>query len=194
MSPSNHFVASWLVGALTTNNSRDRKLVTLAGLLPDLDGLGIIVDMISEKLPGRHFELYQRYHHYVSHGWPGALVICGALTLFAKDRWRTFGWCLVTFHLHLLCDFVGSRGETAQDLWPIAYGEPLFRNPVFVWTSQWPLDGWQNMVFFSVVLFLSLLVARKKGVSFLEFFGRAVDSRFVKWLRVGTRYHVDETV
>ncbi|MEI6197851.1 MAG: H-X9-DG-CTERM domain-containing protein [Verrucomicrobiota bacterium] len=40
MSPFAHLIGSWLVASVTTNNPRDRKLVTLAGVLPDVDGLG----------------------------------------------------------------------------------------------------------------------------------------------------------
>ena len=35
MSPFTHFVGSWLIASATTDNPRDRKLVTLAGILPD---------------------------------------------------------------------------------------------------------------------------------------------------------------
>jgi hypothetical protein len=47
MSPITHLLASWIVAAKTTDNLRDRRLVTLAGVAPDLDGLGIIVRFIS---------------------------------------------------------------------------------------------------------------------------------------------------
>jgi hypothetical protein len=46
MSPFAHFVGSWLIASATTNNPRDRKLVTLAGALPDADGLGVIPDVV----------------------------------------------------------------------------------------------------------------------------------------------------
>jgi hypothetical protein len=38
MSPLTHLLASWIVAAKTTDNPRDRRLVTLAGVAPDLDG------------------------------------------------------------------------------------------------------------------------------------------------------------
>ena len=45
MSPETHLLASWIIAAKTTDNPRDCRLVTLAGILPDLDGLGLIVDL-----------------------------------------------------------------------------------------------------------------------------------------------------
>ena len=45
MSPITHLLASWIVAAKTTDNLRDRRLVTLAGVLPDLDGLEVSLEM-----------------------------------------------------------------------------------------------------------------------------------------------------
>ncbi len=41
MNPEVHLFASWVIGAKTTDNPRDCRLVALAGILPDLDGLGL---------------------------------------------------------------------------------------------------------------------------------------------------------
>jgi len=38
MSPETHLLASWIVAAKTTDNPRDCRLVTLAGILPNGDG------------------------------------------------------------------------------------------------------------------------------------------------------------
>lgn len=183
MSPSNHFLASWLVASVTTENPRDRKLVTLAGVLPDADGLGLLVDLVGEASGHGGFNFYQKYHHYLLHGWPGAILVSGLLAFFGRQKFRVFLFSLLTFHLHLLCDLVGSRGPDAQDLWPIPYGEPLFRHPVWVWSGQWRLDGWQNQVCFLALFVCALWLSARKSFSFLEFFGRRVDSTFVNLLR-----------
>jgi hypothetical protein len=47
MNPETHLLASWVIAAKTTNNQRDCRLVTLAGILPDVDGLGVIVDLVA---------------------------------------------------------------------------------------------------------------------------------------------------
>ena len=52
VSSMTHLLASWLVAVKTTNNPRDCRLATLAGLLPDADGLGLVVDVANE-LVGR---------------------------------------------------------------------------------------------------------------------------------------------
>jgi len=185
MSPLTHLVGSWLVAVATTNNPRDRKLVTVAGVLPDADGLGIVGDLVGSWISGKEctFYYYQQYHHILLHGWPGAVLVSTLLTIFAKERWRVLLLCLLTFHLHLLCDLVGSRGPTIGDLWPICYSEPIFRHPIWFWKHQWKLDGWQNQLIFVALLIASLWVAVRKGYSFVEVISSRMDSVFVQVLR-----------
>jgi len=185
VSPITHFFGSWLVASATANNARDRTLITLAGVLPDLDGLGIVLDTLSSWVSGTEntYHYYQYYHHYLLHGWPGALAICIGLTLFARQHWRVLLMCLVTFHLHLLCDLLGSRGPTPSDLWPICYGEPMSHHPVWFWKYQWQLDGWQNRVI-TLTLFAAVFWrAERIGHSCVEVFSRRADRVFVETLR-----------
>ncbi len=185
MSPGAHFIGSWLIGSVATKTPRDRKLITLAGILPDIDGLGMAVDVAKGIFSGEPttYHYYHKFHHILCHGWPAALVICGLLTCFATNRWRTLGFCLLTFHLHLLCDLLGSRGPSPADLWPICYGEPLFRQPVWFWKSQWRLDGWQNLTIFVIIFLGSLWRAVRLGNSFVEVFSRKADEVFVRVLQ-----------
>lgn len=187
MSPLTHLLGSWLVAAATTNNPRDRKRVTWAGVLPDADGLGLIPDVVGAWISGGEitYHYYHAHHHLLLHGWPGAIFIAGLLTLGARQKWRTLLLCLLTFHLHLLCDLLGSRGPTIADLWPICYAEPLFRHPIWFWKHQWKLDGWQNQLIFMAVFAGALWVATRKGVSFVELINSRLDQTFVgvlqKW-------------
>ncbi|HEX7652917.1 MAG TPA: metal-dependent hydrolase, partial [Verrucomicrobiae bacterium] len=134
-----HFLGSWLVAVTVSKDPRDRALITWAGVLPDADGLGVVADVIKSVATGQEckFEYYQHYHHLLLHGWPGALLMAGLLTLWARRKGVVFVWALVTFHLHLLCDYLGSRGPTVGDRWPICYSEPLFRHPIWFWKYQW---------------------------------------------------------
>jgi LexA-binding, inner membrane-associated putative hydrolase len=187
MSPITHLVGSWLVAVATTNNPRDRKLVTWAGVVPDADGLGVIPDVIGSWISGKActFYYYQTYHHLLMHGWPAAVVVSILFALYAQERRRVLFLCLLTFHLHLLCDLIGSRGPTPGDLWPICYSEPLFRHPIWFWKHQWRLDGWQNQIIFLVIFLASLWVATKRGFSFVEVISSKADKVFVgvlqKW-------------
>jgi hypothetical protein len=187
MSPETHLFASWIIGAKTTRNLRDSRLVALAGILPDADGLGLIVDVITQMRGGWQSTLYGQYHHYLLHGALGAVLIAGTLAYFARDRWRVLGLALVTFHLHLLCDFVGSRGPSKYDLWPIYYLGPFTHHHEWLWTGQWSLDAWQNRYLSAGLLLCCLWMSAERGDSFVGVFNRRLDAVFSgvlgKWRR-----------
>lgn len=193
MSPIAHFIGSWLLAACAADNPRDRRLVTLAGILPDGDALGLVADVVKHLATGQEldFVYYQKFHHVWLHGWPGALMITVSLACFAKQRWRVAAWGLTAFHLHLICDLLGSRGPSPADLWPICYGEPLFRHPIWFWKGQWRLDGWQNAVVFLTFFAFSLGLAVRRGYSFAEVFGQRADQAFTatvrKWWKAVSR-------
>ncbi len=180
MSPLTHLLASWIVAAKTTDSLRDRRLVTLAGVLPDLDGLGIVFDIASGMGNWRY---YQAYHHWLSHGLPAALLCSAALAAFGRRRWQVFGLALIVFHLHLLCDLAGSRGPGADDFWPIFYFGPFSQHPMWIWKYQWGLDSWPNRVITVVLFGWALWLAVKRGDSFVGVFNRRVDQVFVGVLR-----------
>jgi hypothetical protein len=178
MAPITHLLASWIVAAKTTDNLRDRALVTWAGVAPDIDGLGIIIDIAS----GRQY-YYPKYHHWLAHGLPAALLFSALLAIFGRRHWRVFLLCLVVYHLHLLCDLAGSRGPDPSDLWPIFYFGPISQNPMWIWKHQWPLDSWPNRVITVALLVWALWLAAKCGDSFVGVFSRRADKVFVEVLR-----------
>lgn len=147
--------------------------------------MGLAVDVAQSLASGQEmsFHYYAKYHHLWCHGWPAAIVFSMTLAYFARDRWRVALGCLVTFHLHLLCDLLGSRGPSLADLWPICYSEPLFRHPIWFWKGQWKLDGWQNQCVFLAVFTLSFWFAVRLGYSFAEVFSKRLDSIFVSVLK-----------
>lgn len=174
---------SWIAAAKTTSNPRDCRLVALAGILPDLDGLGLLVDVFSERLFHHQTYLYQNYHHYLLHGGFGALLIALGVACFARHRTRVVLLALAVFHLHLLCDLAGSRGPSPNDLWPVYYFGPFSHNPEWLWRSQWRLDGWFNR-YFTVALFLwALWLPISLGHSFVGVFSPRSDAVFVAVLR-----------
>ena len=183
MSPETHLLASWIIAAKTTNNPRDCRLVTLAGILPDLDGSGIVWDLGRELLGLPSTSLYATYHHWLLHGIFGGLAISGALAAFGREKWRVVALAFLVFHLHLLCDLVGSRGPEITDLWPIYYLGPFTRSGMVIWAGQWRLDSWINR-YITVALFLySIWLPLKLGHSVVGVFNRRADAIFVGVLR-----------
>jgi hypothetical protein len=190
MAPATHLLASWIIAAKTTDNPRDCRLVALAGVLPDLDGLGYVVDVFNSVVRNQRTEYYQQFHHLWLHGLLGAVATTAVLVCFARRRGRVAILALLAYHLHLLCDLIGSRGPDPTDLWPIFYLAPLTlhsswlrMHSVWSWKYQWPLFGWQNSVI-SIVLFVwAMAMAIKRGDSIIGVFNRRADAVFVGKLR-----------
>ena len=183
MSPETHLLASWIIAAKTTDNARDCRLVTLAGLLPDADGLGLIVDLACGLLGCKQTFLYERFHHYYLHGALGAVLIAGLMACFAQRRLRVALLALFVFHLHLLCDLAGSRGPSPQDLWPIFYLGPFDKDPMWLWRGQWPLDSWINRYLSGALFLYALWLPVKLGYSVVGVFSRRADQAVVAVLR-----------
>jgi hypothetical protein len=58
MSPATHLFASWLIAARNTTNRRDCRLVALAGILPDVDGLGLLIDFGARAMGNEQTAFY----------------------------------------------------------------------------------------------------------------------------------------
>ncbi len=166
MNPIVHAELSWL-GAQKLLDRRDRVLITLAGVLPDLDGLTL--------LGGE--ELYGKWHHVLTHGVFSALVICATLALMAKRKWAVFGLALAAFHLHLFCDLLGSGPG-----WPIYYRWPLSTEQV-AWSGQWDLASWQNTIIGLSATIAVLACALPFGRTAVELFSLKADAKVVATLR-----------
>jgi inner membrane protein len=187
MNPETHLLASWVIGAKLTDNPRDCRLVALAGILPDADGLGLLADGLTRALGWKKTFFYAQYHHYFLHGAFGGILIAALLVLFAQQKWRVALLALLVFHLPLVCDLVGSRGPDPVDLWPLFYLGPFTHDPMWIWNGQWPLDFWINRWLSVALLGWSFWIAVQCGYSFVGVFSRRLDRIFVgvlkKWHR-----------
>jgi len=147
---------------------RDRILVAWAGVAPDLDGLTLLASV----------ESYARWHHTLTHGIAAAIGVSLIAAMLATERRRVFAFAFAAFHLHLLCDLLGSGRE-----WPIVYLYP-FSAYEFFSPIGWPLTGWQNMAITAAALVACGYTAVRFGRSFLEaFLPLRVDTVVVETLR-----------
>jgi len=187
VTPGAHALASWLAAHALRLPRRERRLVTLAGVLPDLDGLGLLMDL-ANAARHRTTTLYDDLHHVLGHNvFAGLLLVLGVLLLARRARaWAALG-ALATFHLHLLADLAGSRGPDGY-AWPLAYLWPARPGGALAWKGQWALDGWQNLAILAGLFLLAGLVAARRRRSFLEVVStrldracfRMVDRRFLR--------------
>jgi inner membrane protein len=177
MSPITHFLAGWMVANTAKLNARERMLVTLAGVAPDIDGMGVIWDLVSRS---GNFEFYQQYHHVFGHNVFFGLLVAVSGLLGVRKR-LVAALMFMSFHLHLLGDIVGARGQ-GNDFWAVPYFWPLSTRDYY-WSGQWPLNGWQNFVITGALLALTFYWAGKRGYSPLEMVSSRADQTVVQTLR-----------
>jgi len=183
MTPITHLLVGWTALEAAQRNDRDRALVVLAGLAPDLDGLGILFGLGDSGRGLAETSYFQDFHHVWGHGLPAALVISALVASLATSRARAALCAFIAVHLHFLCDILGSRGKDPEDIWGIAYFSPLADNPMFEWSGQWELIGWQNTLITAVLLAWMGVRAVRAGYTPLRLLSRKADEQVVTALR-----------
>lgn len=181
MSPVTHFLTGWVVANCAPSLSRkERALVTLAGVVPDVDGLGAIAELLTRNSP-HPLAWFSLYHHQL-HNLAFALMVAAVSFLLAKNRWLTGFLALLSFHLHLIEDLAGSRGPEGYQ-WPIPYLWPFSQAGQLTWGGQWALNAWPNFVITLCLLLATLYLAWSRGHSPLEMLSARADAAFVTTLR-----------
>src|SRR5438093_12628106 len=136
MSPITHFLMGWAVAnSVRSLTKRERAMVTLASVVPDLDGLGIIAERLTQNSP-HPLTWWSDYHHVLGHNLGFALLTAMAAAFASKRKWLTVALVLLSFHVHLFEDLVGARGPDG-DQWPIPYLRPFSNSCTRVWSGQW---------------------------------------------------------
>ncbi len=162
-----HLAISWLV-SYRLPEQRDRRLVTWAGVAPDLDALSLLGGAAA----------YSKYHHVLTHGFVAAVAMTAIATIFARQRGKVLLMSLLTFHIHLICDLLGSGSD-----WPIVYFYPFSHYEYFT-PYGWPLASPQNAVIGIAALALTIWVGITRGRTFAEaFLPTRGDAAVVKALR-----------
>ena len=177
-----HLLIGWTLAEHTTKSPRDRALITGASVVPDLDGLGLIVDAAAPLFDWT-VQWYDRFHHLLLHGFPGALACTALLACFTRERWRATCLIFVSYHLHLLGDFLGSHGGAESAIWPIFYLAPLSDELTFAWSGQWQLTSWQNTTLTVALMAYALALAVQRGYSPVGLFSSRADAVFVETIR-----------
>ena len=179
MSPVTHFLIGWVTSNCGQSSIRERVAITLAGIAPDIDGLGVVVDFLAhdEKLT-----LWSKYHHVLAHNLAFACLFAGVCFLLAKQRLKTALLALLSFHLHLFCDLAGSRGPDGYQ-WPVPYFFPFSKTWEITWQGQWQLNAWPNFLITFSALALTFYLAWKRGFSPLEMVSARANEELIKNLR-----------
>ena len=181
MHPITHLLTSWTVASIPRVESRDRAIITLAGISPDIDGVGIVVELFT-----RHTDQpllwWTKYHHVIGHNLTFGLIVFLVAATIARKRLLTASLAVFTFHLHLFCDLIGSRGPEGYQ-WPIPYLYPYLNDLELAWSGQWALNAWPNIVFTIILMTFTVYLAWKRGFSPLEIVSKRVDGAVVQTFR-----------
>jgi hypothetical protein len=180
MSPVTHFLTGWVVANCARLDRRERAIVSLASVAPDLDGLGIVPELLTRN--SAHPLLWFSLYHHSLHTLAFAFVIAIIAALLARQKWKVGLLALVSFHLHLIEDLAGSRGPDGYQ-WPISYLKPFSAALDLTWAGQWGLNAWQNLVITLVLLLMTFWLAWRRGFSPLEMLSSKADAAFVTALR-----------
>ena len=177
MNPASHFLISWTVANTVEIPRRDRVLVTLSGVLPDIDGMGILAEVLTENTT-MPLLWYSQYHHVLGHNLLMGLILTAAVWGFCRRRWMSALLAFLAFHLHLIGDLIGSRGPDGYQ-WPIPYVFPFSNNWTFTWQGQWELNAWPNFLITLIILGLAAYLTWKRGRSPLDVISKRADQALV---------------
>jgi inner membrane protein len=182
MSPITHFFMGWAVAnSVPSLTKRERAMVTWASVVPDVDGLGIVAEKLTQG-SAHPLNWWSEYHHVLGHNIGFALVVTVLAAIFAERKFATPALVFISFHLHLLGDLVGARGPDG-DQWPIPYLLPFSNRWQWTWSGQWALNAWPNFLITGVLIFGALMLARRCGFSPMEMFSQRTDAVIVGALR-----------
>jgi inner membrane protein len=184
MSPVTHFLTGWVLANTAKFNTRERAIVTFACVAPDVDGLGIVPELLTRhsSQPLLWFSLY----HHALHSLVFSIVIAVAAFALSQQRWKTAAFALLSFHVHLFEDLLGSRGPDG-DQWPIPYLSPFSDRLHLVWQHQWALNAWPNFLITLALLSTTIYLACQRGFSPVELISRSTDDTVVRALRYRIR-------
>lgn len=180
MNPVTHFFAGWVCGLPFGLERRDRALIIISSVVPDADGLPVLLDLLNRRAPDA-MQFWSDYHHSL-HNLAFAAAFSLACAAFAKKRLLTPFVCFAAIHLHYLCDIIGSRGPDGYQ-WPIPYLQPFSDKWRLAVPWQWELNAWQNVLITAALLAVTLYYAWKRGYSPAGLFSERADGAFVKTLR-----------
>jgi LexA-binding, inner membrane-associated putative hydrolase len=180
MSPVTHFLSGWVLANCARLDRKDRAIVALACVVPDVDGLGIIPELLTRN--SAHPLLWFTLYHHRLHTLAFALFVAAVAFALSTQKWTTGAIALLSFHLHLFEDLLGSRGPDGYQ-WPIPYLMPFSSRMQLSWHGQWGLNAWPNVAITVVLLLTALWLAWRRGFSPLEMIPCKADAVFVGALR-----------
>lgn len=181
MNPITHLLTGWALTLPCDLERRDRTLVVLASVAPDVDSVGAIGDLLQGRSLDS-YEFYARYHHVLGHNVLFAFLLTLGCVLLARRRLLVGALGALAVHLHFAADVVGSAGPDGSH-WEVPYLLPFSRSWQWAVPWQWALNAWPNIVLTIVLLALALCIAWLRSFSPVGLVSERADSVLVATLR-----------
>lgn len=181
MNPVTHLLAGWVTANADGLNKRERAAVTVAGIVPDVDGFGLIAERMTLDSDDPLL-WWTDYHHVLAHNIGFGLLVAAACFALGTKRWTAAALGFLSFHLHILMDVIGAGGPGGER-WPIPYLLPFSDAIWLEWSGQWLINAWQNVVITVALMAATFWLARMRGYSVVELFSSRADKTFVDTLR-----------
>ncbi len=181
MNPITHLLTGWALTLPWDLERRDRTLVVLASVAPDVDAAGAIGDLVQGRSLDS-FELYARYHHVLGHNVLFAALVTLACLFLARRTLLVGALGALAVHLHFVADVVGSAGPDGSQ-WDVPYLLPFSRSWQWAVPWQWALNAWPNIVLTLVLLALAFYVGWSRGFSPVGLLSERADGAFIATLR-----------
>lgn len=166
-----HLLISWHLARHVTTDVKMRRWIAFAGVFPDLDGVGLLIDAVT-----RRTNYFEAWHHFGGHNVFAGVFFAGVAWIITR-RIAPAAWALVCFHVHLLSDVISGRGPDGSS-WPMVYLWPL-SDREWEWSGQWRLDAWPNSALFIVLAIWMVAAAYRSGRSPVELVAPASVDRMV---------------
>jgi len=171
-----HLFLSYLLPWRARLERRDRVIVALAGLAPDVDAPVLL-------LMGH--DAFVRHHHEVTHHLAGAVLAAAAGLAFGRRRAAAAAFAAAAWCGHLLLDLAGA-GERYPDgsfAYPLPLLWPFSTRGFDPFPFSWPLASWQNAAVMAAALVLMVRLAVVEGRTVLEVFSLRLDAAVVRAVR-----------
>ena len=175
MSPILHGMLAWLVAVMISKNVNDRRLIVIAGVIPDIDGIFILFDQAA----------YNTYHHTFGHSLVFGIMVALVASFLSSDKTKVAIAALGAFSLHLFSDIIGSNWAI-QPFCPIsewAVGNPAFLTNVIIYDII-------NPGTFFIAFFIIAAIAFFKGFTPFEFLSEKLDNKLVEILIKPFKKHI----
>ncbi|MGR6873655.1 hypothetical protein ACU6U9_15395 [Pseudomonas sp. HK3] len=171
---------SWLSSNLINGGVRERRIMTVSGIAPDIDGFGLLIDPVL-KVFGYSSNLWGEFHHALHNLGFCLLVTIAAYLSASVNKLKVAYMVFIIFNLHIFCDLIGSRGPDGYQS-PIAYFEPFSGAVELGWQYQWELNAWPNITVGLTLYLIVFLYAKRSRKSPFELVSKKANRAFFRVL------------